>query len=128
MIEKKEDIDLKIKVKEHKIIAVETDRNVMNCLHCKQSCHKNCSRKNDKIKKCAAFVQGSCKVCKCRWESHENSNFIFEHKSFENTKTIVELKKRYKVVSKKEEGNIDGRSEPSFLIFTSKAFKIVISN
>ena len=68
MIEKNEHINFKIKVKEHKITAEKTDRNVMNCQHCKQTCHKNCSRKAvDEIKKCAAFVKGYCKVCKCRW-------------------------------------------------------------
>ena len=75
------------------------------CNICSHSCHKGCwIQSNAEKNRCSAMdTSGYCMSCprKCRWEDHQNKDFIWEEYEEEVTKTDEFLKAKY--VKKKSE-------------------------
>ena len=72
-----------------------------NCLHCQRTCHYPCRVGNDNYKaNCSAMTcYGFCMICphKCHWAQHKNVPYIYEIRSVQVTKTIKDMKDRYRL-------------------------------
>ena len=78
------------------------DEFVTNCLRCSQTCHWSCAFSDDDDKKyCSAMDRNGdaakCTVCDgCHWREHKNTGVRFILKYRMETRTLEDLKKKYK--------------------------------
>uniref|UniRef100_A0A8C5MGG8 Fibronectin type-III domain-containing protein n=1 Tax=Leptobrachium leishanense TaxID=445787 RepID=A0A8C5MGG8_9ANUR len=71
---------------------------ITNCQQCNFTCHKICSKADDKDKiRCAVMTNGYCTVCpnRCIWNVHFNQKYKWKYVKRKEKRTYEDIKKNF---------------------------------
>uniref|UniRef100_A0A8C5MFZ2 Septin-type G domain-containing protein n=1 Tax=Leptobrachium leishanense TaxID=445787 RepID=A0A8C5MFZ2_9ANUR len=71
---------------------------ITNCQQCHFTCHKICSKADDKYKiRCAVMTNGYCRVCpkRCIWNVHFNQKYKWRYEKRKEKRTYEDIKKNF---------------------------------
>ena len=106
MMHANKDFQVTVTVVKQKEVPLEGNRYTTTCTQCNYTCHLHCTISDDSKKhKCASMTwfalkkNITCTVCpgKCSWTVHKNTPFRYEFYKEEETQTLEELFKEFKV-------------------------------
>ena len=106
MMHANKDFQVTATVVKQRPVPLEGNRYTTTCTQCKYTCHLHCTISDDNKKhKCASMTwialkkNTTCTVCpgKCSWTVHKNTPFRYEFYKEEETQTLEELFKEFKV-------------------------------
>ena len=106
MMRANEDFQVKVTVTKQREVPLENGLYTTTCTQCNYTCHLHCTISDDSKKhKCASMTwfalkkNITCTVCpgKCSWTVHRNTPYRYEFYEAEETQTLEELFKEFKV-------------------------------